>query len=104
MIPALLTMLVVERVSPSEKSVQGRSAAKEKRGYGTPSEGIFKKSPEEQGKDDHHEERLDDRPEKTKGSLFVPDLHVTRNKTVEQFPVFSRARGSLPAPTSSAGG
>jgi hypothetical protein len=29
---ALLTMLVVERVSPSAKSVQGRSAAKEKRG------------------------------------------------------------------------
>jgi hypothetical protein len=31
MIPALLTMLVVERVSPSEKSVQKRSAAKMRR-------------------------------------------------------------------------
>jgi len=36
MIPALLTILVVERVRPSEKSVQGRIAAKLNREKGNP--------------------------------------------------------------------
>jgi hypothetical protein len=46
------------------------------------------KPPEEQAEDHHQEERLDDRPEKTECSLFVPDFQIPRNKTIEQFTVF----------------
>ena len=42
---ALVTMLVVDRVSPSAKSIQGSRAASTKSGYGTPSDGIFASPP-----------------------------------------------------------
>jgi len=64
----------------------------------------LKKPSEEESEDDHHEEWLDDRPEKTKGGLVVPNFHVTGDKTVKQFAVFSRARGNLPAPIFLGGG
>src|SRR5208337_5211813 len=45
MMLAFVTMLVVDRVSPSAKRVQGSRAASTKRGYGTPSDGIFASPP-----------------------------------------------------------
>jgi len=60
--------------------------------------------PEKQGKDHHHEEQLDDRLEKAKGGLLVPDLHITGDKTVEQFPVFPELVEILPAPIFLGGG
>lgn len=51
-------MLVVDQVSPSEKSIQGRSAAKLNRRLDTPSDGILKKN-QEVGKDDRYEEQSD---------------------------------------------
>jgi len=87
MILAFYTILVVERVSPSAKSVHGMRAAKLKRGYGIPSEGIFA-SLKEQREYYHKGERLDNCPEKTKCGLFVPDLHISCDKIIDQFPVF----------------
>jgi hypothetical protein len=45
-------------VSPSEKSIQGRSTAKLNRKFDTPSDGILKKN-QEVGKDDRYEEQSD---------------------------------------------
>jgi hypothetical protein len=45
-----VTMLVVDRVSPSAKSVQGSSAANTKRGYGTLFDGIFARPPKKKEK------------------------------------------------------
>jgi hypothetical protein len=45
------------------------------------------KPSEEHRKDQHHEERLDDRPEEAERGLLVPDLHVAPRERGEQLPV-----------------
>ncbi len=68
--------------NPFGKQRPGKQRREHEEGVGDTVRRDFCQAAEENGEDQHHEERLEDRPEKAESGLLVPDLHVAPSERV----------------------